>query len=81
MFPSLSFYLSFSPPLSLKSINISLGEDLKKEKTQSVFREEAYTVALLSPFSHLSVCFYVEAQGAQSKAEPLFHDVDIAAHL
>lgn len=36
--------------------------------------------SLLDPASHLSVCFYVESQGAQSKAEPLFHDVDIAAH-
>lgn len=52
-----------------------------RQKTQSVSGVGAPMISLLNSSSHLSVCFYVESQGAYSTAEPLFHDVDIAARL
>lgn len=56
-----------------------LNEEIRQRL--SLFRAGAPTIPLLSPSSYLPVCFHVESQGAYSRAEPLFHDMNIAAHL
>lgn len=52
-----------------------------RQKAQSVSEAGTPKISPLNPSSHLSICFHVESQGAHSRAEPLFHDMDIAAHL
>lgn len=52
-----------------------------RQKAQFVSGTGAPMISLLHPSSYLSVCFHVEAQGVYSRAEPLFHDMDIAAQL
>lgn len=52
-----------------------------RQKTQSVSGVGVPMISLVNSSSYLFVCFYVVSQGAYSKAEPFFHDVDIAAHL